>query len=68
MPVGGKGAETGGGARGKEGKGSGGRLKDDNLAELLDAKLDTGLGQGRDNEGIDCPLLTTELAELYGEI
>lgn len=42
MPVGGRGAETGGGARGNDGRGSGGRFKD-SLAALLDAKLDTGL-------------------------
>lgn len=58
MPVGGKGAETGGGAKGNEGNCSGGRLED-NLA-----RLDTGLGQGRDNEGIVCPLLTAVFDEL----
>lgn len=42
MPVGGKGAETGGGAKGNEGNCSGGRLED-NLAKLLGARLGTGL-------------------------
>lgn len=52
MPVGGKGAETGEGPKGKDGRGRGGRLIDDNRAALLEAKLTTGLGQGLDNEGI----------------
>lgn len=51
MPVGGRGAETGGGARENDGRGSGGRFRD-NLAVLVDGKLDTGLGQGRGSEGI----------------
>lgn len=51
IPVGGRGAETGEGPRGNEGNGKGGRLNEDNLAALLFAKLDTGLGQGLDNEG-----------------
>lgn len=42
MPVGGRGAETGGGAKGNDGRGSGGRFRD-NLAVLVDGKLETGL-------------------------